>query len=78
VGWIVALHQKPSCQGSVLVNETWVVLNSDLGDIVEEGYIKVERLGGGKQAVHKGAGAGPKPKNGATGAWVMKCGGHSN
>ena len=48
VGWIWAPCQKTEYWGSVLVNETLGILDSDFGDVVEEGYIGVEGLESGE------------------------------
>ena len=62
VWWILAPHQKLSCRGSVLANETRAALDSNWGDVVEEGYIEVEGLGGWERVVHEGGGKlGSKP-----------------
>ena len=58
-----APHQKPSLWGSVLANEMWGVINSDLGDVVEEGYLVVKGLGGGEQTAHEGVGNLAKNQN---------------
>ena len=62
VWWILAPHQKPSRRGSVLANETRAALDSNWGDVVEEGYVEVEGLGGWERVAHEGGGAGPKTK----------------
>jgi hypothetical protein len=40
-----------------------VALNSDWRDVVEEGYTRVEGLGGGERVMCEGRGAWPKAKN---------------
>ena len=55
------------------------VADFDWGDEFEEGYIKVEGLGGGERAVYKGGGNMAKNQNRAAGArfQLMKHGGCS-
>ena len=43
-----APHQRLSCWGLVLVNETLGILDSDWENVVGEGYIGVEGLEGGE------------------------------
>ena len=58
------------------MNKMWGAVGLGWGDAVEEGYIRVEGLGGGKQAVCKGGGNLDKNQNRATKAqfWQTKCG----
>jgi hypothetical protein len=49
--------QKASHWGSILANKMWGAVDSDWGDAVEEGYIRVEELGGRKQAAREGGGS---------------------
>ena len=46
--WELGQNPKPSCWGLVLANEMWRMLSSAWGNIIGEGYARVERLGCGK------------------------------
>jgi hypothetical protein len=75
--WLCSQHPKSNRWGSVSANEMWGMLNSAWGNIIGEGYARVEGLGCGKRAVREVEGKHAKIQNKAVGALFRptQCGG---